>query len=398
MKTLPSCCIALLAMIASSWADLETGIALYEEGRYDEAFVQLEPAAKAGEARAQYCVGKMYERGDGTSRDEEAAATWYEKAAAQGDADAQCALGGLYEFGMGVMKSYSKAGELYRQASAQGHEEATRNLRELEKRGLVKAGAPAKPARIPPPAQTPSYQPPAPIDPDTYTSSSAESAALAAYNAHPSAAGLRKISDIRFQHAAQRLDDYFVTTNKASLEEAIAYTDEILEYDPNHTRTHLLLGSLAFLSSLDGQFTGAIAEEHLENVVALDPGNVQARLMLTQLALQQGWYNRALDLYEPLVRDKPDLAIEDHVVLMTAAYLADGQAQRGVDYFKGLAAAHPENQQPLLGQAAVLAGAGRVEEASRVFEQVAQNPDTPDEVRKLAEARLAALSGKESQP
>jgi len=63
---------------------------------------------------AQYFLGKMYELGQGTTRDYSQAAVWYQKAASQGMSDAQISLGFLYERGLGVPKDEAKAADLYR--------------------------------------------------------------------------------------------------------------------------------------------------------------------------------------------------------------------------------------------------------------------------------------------
>jgi TPR repeat protein len=387
---------------------LEEGLAAYDAGNFDEAYTRLLPIAKAGNAPAQYRVGKMFERGKGASHDEEEAARWYAQAAGQGNADAQCALGGLHEFGMGVMRNREKAAELYRLAAAQGHEEAARNLRELEKRGLVKVATQpeARPAGFAAPIGDFAPTPARPAFSDASASDSAyavpadEAAALATYTARPTDENLRRISDLRFKHAARKIDEYFMNGDPAALEEGVLYAEEILENDPGHVRTHQLLGGLAYLSALEGQPTATLAEDHLESALELDPGQPQPqiRLMLAQLALQQGWYNRALDYFEPLLRKQPELASEEHVVLMTAAYLADEQAPRGAGFFRSLAEIYPERTHLKLGHAAVLAGSGRVKEASRVFQEIMRNPGTPDALRQLAEIQLASLSGKGGRP
>jgi TPR repeat protein len=398
-----------LLMAAALHADsLEEGLAAYDAGNFHEAYTRLLPLAQAGNARAQYRVGKMFERGKGIARDEAEAARWYTQAAGQGDADGQCALGGLHEFGMGVARNREKAAELYRLAAAQGHEEAARNLRELEKRGLVKVAAPppAGPAGMAVPIGDSVPTPAIPAVPDASASEFAyavpadEAAALATYAAQPTDENLRRVSDLRFKHATQKIDAYFKNGDQSALEEGVLYAEELVENDPGHVRTHLLLGGLAYLSALEGQPTAALAEEHLETALALDPGQPQpqVRLMLARLALQQGWYNRALDYYEPLLRKQPELATEEHVVLMTAAYLADEQAGRGADFFRTLAVIYPERTHLKLGHAAVLAGSGRVKDASRVFQEIIRNPGTPDALRQLAEIQLASLGRKGVKP
>lgn len=75
------------------------------------------PAAKGGDAEAQYYVGQMFERGLGVDPDFAAAAEWYRKAAERQHSAAQIALGSLYETGRGVPQDAQEALRWYRRAA-----------------------------------------------------------------------------------------------------------------------------------------------------------------------------------------------------------------------------------------------------------------------------------------
>lgn len=51
-----------------------------------------EDAARGGEARAQFYLGQLYERGDGVAKNVAEALHWYRKAAHVGDAEALAKL------------------------------------------------------------------------------------------------------------------------------------------------------------------------------------------------------------------------------------------------------------------------------------------------------------------
>ena len=59
--------ILLLVLIPLAQADnLEKGISLYNEKLFSKAFPIIEEEARLGNAEAQYYLGKMYRRGEGT--------------------------------------------------------------------------------------------------------------------------------------------------------------------------------------------------------------------------------------------------------------------------------------------------------------------------------------------
>ena len=100
----------------------------------------LDPAQE-GDAKAQYYVGTIYEKGPKGKPDFTLAAVWYQKAAEQGHHQAAMNLGRLYENGWGVPKNPLTASKWYAEASGLGETdlsmlvnvEARSRIQELEK-------------------------------------------------------------------------------------------------------------------------------------------------------------------------------------------------------------------------------------------------------------------------
>jgi TPR repeat protein len=68
-------------------------------------------AAEKNDAKGQYKMGKMYQKGGGVAIDYKLAMDWYLKAAAQNNSKATKAIGGLFENGLGVPVDSAKANE-----------------------------------------------------------------------------------------------------------------------------------------------------------------------------------------------------------------------------------------------------------------------------------------------
>lgn len=116
----------LLTVVVSLSALAQNADKLYEEGKklydaknYTAAFPKLKAAAEKGHKKAQYRLGRCYEKGHGTAENEKLAFQWYEKSAKQGHAKAQFQLGQCYKDGEGVAKDRKKAFELFMQAAKQ---------------------------------------------------------------------------------------------------------------------------------------------------------------------------------------------------------------------------------------------------------------------------------------
>ena len=138
---------------------LRTGLAAYAQDDYGSAFRQLDKAAQAGDAEAQYRLGLLYGRGKGVIGNLGDAIAWYRRAAGQGHAEAQhqlslaCFYGGHAHYD--VNSWYDGAAEIDKSAAdsnlelmfpngisvAQDHTEALRWGRAAAEQGLAEAQA-----------------------------------------------------------------------------------------------------------------------------------------------------------------------------------------------------------------------------------------------------------------
>lgn len=91
----------------------QEGKALYEAKKYKEAFPKFLSAAEKGNKKAQYYLGRCYDKGRGVAEDNKAAFEWYQKSANQEFAKAQYRLGKCYLKGKVVAKDEKKAAELF---------------------------------------------------------------------------------------------------------------------------------------------------------------------------------------------------------------------------------------------------------------------------------------------
>lgn len=107
---------------------------IYENGLYnskidrEKAVLWYIKAATEGLDVAQNKLGTIYSKGEGVEVDHVKAAAWYRKAAEQGNAKAQNNLGLSYVKGLGVPKDFVMAVKWLRKAAEMGEAEAQHNL------------------------------------------------------------------------------------------------------------------------------------------------------------------------------------------------------------------------------------------------------------------------------
>jgi TPR repeat protein len=114
---------------------------IYETGQEAEKDIQeavrwYREAAEANELQAMIRLGLIYENGKDLQKDLPEAAFWYRKAATGGHADAQQTIGYMYENGSGVIKDPVEAVRWYERAAAQGRVAAQNNLGRLYQLGI----------------------------------------------------------------------------------------------------------------------------------------------------------------------------------------------------------------------------------------------------------------------
>ncbi len=102
----------MLSMTAGA-QNIETlyteGKALYDAKDYTAAIVKLRPAAEKGHKKAQYRMGRCYDKGHGVAEDNKEAFKWYSKSADQGFYKAEYQMARSYIKGKGVAVDEKKA-------------------------------------------------------------------------------------------------------------------------------------------------------------------------------------------------------------------------------------------------------------------------------------------------
>ena len=97
---------------------------------------ELQSRAEAGDADAQFMVGKFYYYGFCLERDYLEAIRWFQAAADQGHVSAQFLLGEAYEKGKGLERNYAQAAKWYERAAFKGDYLAIHGLSYLYAHGL----------------------------------------------------------------------------------------------------------------------------------------------------------------------------------------------------------------------------------------------------------------------
>jgi TPR repeat protein len=118
--------LTMLALVTCLVAGAQNADKLYKEGKalydaknYTAAVPKLKTAAEKGHKKAQYRLGRCYDKGHGVEENDAQAFKWYSKSAAQDYAKAQYAVGKCYKDGKGVEKDRKKAVDYFSKAAKQ---------------------------------------------------------------------------------------------------------------------------------------------------------------------------------------------------------------------------------------------------------------------------------------
>jgi len=94
-------------------------------------------AAKRGDARAQFDLGMMYQKGDGVSKNEQLAFNYFHKAARNNSVEAKFQMGLNFAKGRGVRKQAQLAKYWFKLAAKAGHPQAMAHLASLENKNRI---------------------------------------------------------------------------------------------------------------------------------------------------------------------------------------------------------------------------------------------------------------------
>lgn len=124
-------CVAVLTSTLSLFVSAESVegycYEAYQLEEYKKAIHECLDLAEKGDLKAQYNVGKMFDKGWGVEQSDSSAYKWYLSAARGGHAKAQNNAGVAYHKGVGVEQSKEKARYWFKKAAHQGSKIAQKN-------------------------------------------------------------------------------------------------------------------------------------------------------------------------------------------------------------------------------------------------------------------------------
>jgi TPR repeat protein len=127
--------LALCGVVQASADSFEDGVRAEVLGDRQSAVAAYRQAAEAGEASAQFALGRLYLRGSDPPQDHAQALEWFEKAATQGNPGAEYELGVMYEGGDGAKRDSVAAAGWFLKSATQGYGPAQIGLAGMFERG-----------------------------------------------------------------------------------------------------------------------------------------------------------------------------------------------------------------------------------------------------------------------
>jgi TPR repeat protein len=127
--------LALLLASAASAGPFEDGAAAEARGDVAAAVSAYRTAADAGQAPAQFALGRLYAAGKGVARDPALAGAWFHKAALQDNPGAEFALAAMIESGSLARPDSTRAAQWLLKAARHGYAPAEAELADRYARG-----------------------------------------------------------------------------------------------------------------------------------------------------------------------------------------------------------------------------------------------------------------------
>jgi TPR repeat protein len=107
----------------------------YDAGHFTDAMGIWAELSRQGDAGGAFGIGLLYDLGNGTQENPEAAFYWYKIAADAGMPEAEFNVGAMYDKGRGVARDSASAAMWYARAAARGHHRAQFDIGQLYEQG-----------------------------------------------------------------------------------------------------------------------------------------------------------------------------------------------------------------------------------------------------------------------
>ena len=131
------------------------------------------------------------------------------------------------------------------------------------------------------------------------------------------------------------------------------------------------------------------AERSLSDAINLDPHLGQAALLLAELKIRKGNAAAAVDLLEPLTKERPQIAQAQY--LLASAYLAQQKRDQALAVYRQMTELFPKDPQPPFLTGSILLGQSQQPEARQAFEKSVEiSPNYLPAIEKLVDLDIAA--------
>jgi tetratricopeptide (TPR) repeat protein len=130
------------------------------------------------------------------------------------------------------------------------------------------------------------------------------------------------------------------------------------------------------------------AESRLNEAVGLEPRFDQAAVLLAELKLRKGNPAAAVELLEPLTKERPQVAQAQY--LLATAYLAQQKSDQALAVYRKMTESFPNDPRPSFLIGSVLLGQGKQADARKAFEKANEiSPDYLPAVERLVDLDIA---------
>jgi tetratricopeptide (TPR) repeat protein len=151
---------------------------------------------------------------------------------------------------------------------------------------------------------------------------------------------------------------------------------------------YLLYSKSKDLSDENRRTAVEAAESRLNEAVGLEPRFDQAAILLAELKLRKGNPAAAVELLEPLTKERPQTAQAQY--LLATAYLAQQKSDQALAVYRKMTELFPNDPRPSFLIGSVLLGRGKQVDARKAFEKSNEiSPDYLPAVERLVDLDIA---------
>ncbi|MBF0278768.1 MAG: tetratricopeptide repeat protein [SAR324 cluster bacterium] len=205
---------------------------------------------------------------------------------------------------------------------------------------------------------------------------------------NPTEENYNALARIRFQKAVSLMKDWRKRKDPGLFQQALTNIVSATDLNPKMGDYWFFQGMIYSELKSSKEAMESAAQSFIE-AIAANPAHKKAQFMLAYTLSEQGRYWSAIEQFEYLIEQYPDMINGQVMVPLALSYIADGRVEAGISYFSTLQKSYSDKPSVAISLAVLKKYNNKLEEASKILNGVLEQVSSSEQTRRSVKSLLA---------